>query len=183
MFFEVGYPTPKRFDLFIQTGETIGKNLVEIAARRCFLTSPAGTFPQLRLQSLHLASQAPHVRTHVPGTLYWRRGLDANGLRSFGRRGAFLRAYNLLRGAGALPSDLFFMCRHCDCSSSLLTLRPYPSLIGKAEVLAVSDDNVIQNPYPDQFPYRDEAFRQGAIFGARVGIAARMIVHKDDGGG
>jgi len=91
------------------------------------------------------------MRTHVPGTLRWRRGLDANCLRSLGRRGAFLWAYNLLRGA--LPSDLFFMCRHCDCSSSLLTLRPYPSLIGKAEVLAVSDDNVIQNPYPDQFPH------------------------------
>ena len=44
MFLEVGYPAPKRFDLFIQTGETIGKNLVEIAARRCFLPSPAGTF-------------------------------------------------------------------------------------------------------------------------------------------
>ena len=40
----------------------------------------------------------------------------------------------------------------CDLSSSLLTLRPYPSLIGKAEVLAVSDDDVVQNSYPHKFP-------------------------------
>src|SRR3989442_2870921 len=62
--------------------------------------------------------------------------------------------------------------------SARLSLRRQPPMIGKTDVLMISDNNVVKNPNANDLSGRDEAVGQGPVFPTRLRISARVIVHE-----
>src|SRR5262245_15612006 len=55
-----------------------------------------------------------------------------------------------------------------------------PTLVGKTDIVPVTDDEMIQYPNTEHLPCRNQPRGQHMIFLARCRITARMIVQKDD---
>ena len=56
-------------------------------------------------------------------------------------------------------------------------------LVGEADVAAVADDDVVEDADAHQFADLAEALRDRDVLGARRRVAARVVVHQNDGGG
>jgi hypothetical protein len=54
-------------------------------------------------------------------------------------------------------------------------------LVGKTDVPAITDDEMIQNLNTQEFTGCNETCGEAAIFAARLGVATRVIMQEDDG--
>ena len=59
------------------------------------------------------------------------------------------------------------------------TMVCQPTLIGKADIASIADDEMVKDPNAQYLPCRHQSRRQDTIFLARRRITAGMVVQKD----